>query len=190
MPPAICAERAAVEGVLKGDYGDLFPSAHLLAPGPGELDGALARFGPGRQQEDLLESFGRDAGKFLDAAGPDLRGKAVIVKKPVVRLVANGPPDFGMGVAGVGDDHAGRPVEPHVSPAVVDLDPLGPIPQHQGLPAHRKRFEPAKLLKDRDRLRHGDIGSDAAVLRMNRRDFAGKKIVGSHSMSPCGVRGQ
>ena len=50
------AERAAVEGVLKRDDGDLFRLPPCLPPGARQLDRAFARLGAGGQQEHLFEA--------------------------------------------------------------------------------------------------------------------------------------
>ncbi len=167
--------RAAVEGVVEGHDADLLPPADPRPFGSGQLDRALGRLGAGGQQEHLVEPLRCDFRQFCRQAGALTARKAVVVDQPAIDLFEHRAGNLGVVVAGVGDQHAARPVEPPVAPAVENLATLGPIPDHQRLAAHRPGFVLAKLLENRDRLGNGDRSVNATVLRFNRRHLSGRQ---------------
>ena len=84
-------------------------------------------------------------------------------------------------MADVRDQDARGPIEPHVSPPVVDLDTLGAVPDHRRLAAHRSRLVLLELFEDGDRFGDRNLGDDAAILGGNKRDFSGLQLLRDHN---------
>ncbi len=89
------------------------------------------------------------------------------MSSPEFACVDDGVDDLLAAVAGIGDEHAGRPVDPVIAASVVDLEAFGVIPHDRRLAAHRHRFEAVQLFKSRDRFRNRQLGSDTPQARVD-----------------------
>ncbi|MGC4052521.1 MAG: hypothetical protein QM757_24585 [Paludibaculum sp.] len=142
------AERAAVEGLLERDDDVLGASADLVAVDAGDFDGELDSLGAGGEQKDLLQRLRHEADEAFAEFGANGGGEAVVREQSVLRLGADRVGDLFAAVAGVGDEDAGRPVEPLVAPGVVDLEAFGAVPDDGRLAGHGAQLEVVQLLEN------------------------------------------
>ena len=191
MPPAICAPSVRPWKAFWKVTMVIFASPATFRPQVrASLIAHSQASAPVVSRKTLSSPCGATAASCSTSSRANLRGEAVVVHQAVLDLVQNRLADPRMVVAGVGHQHAGGPVQPHVAPAVVDLDAFGPVPDHRRLAAHRDGLEPPQPLQDGDRLGHGDLGDDPPVLGLDRGDFAGTQVETRHERETPGKRYQ
>jgi len=164
------AEGAAMKRALEAHDRKLLWAAALAAVGPRQLDSALGGFGPRGEEEHLCQRCRDDPGQVLYQRGAGGVWKTVRVEQPLLHLAADGIQDFRRAVAGVRDDHAGTPVQPHVPVRVVHLDAFGTMPHDGRLAGHRDGLAPLQGAQGLHGPGSGDGGDNAAETGVNRRD--------------------
>ena len=178
MPPACCAPSVRPWNALSKETmtflarpPDFTPCVrHSLMA---HLDG----FRAGGEQEDLLQRLGQNGDQLFDQARADLAGEAIIGEQVRGGLRGDGVHDLLAAVAGVGDQHAGGPVDPLVAPGVEDLEAFGAMPDDGRLAAHGDGLVGVQALQDGQRLGHRQIRHDAAEGRLHARDGRGDETV-------------
>ena len=168
-----------MEGLFKTDDDVLRPTTDLDAVRAHQLDRAFDGLRTRREQEDLLQRRGHQVGQALDEVGADFVREAVVSQQPVACLLLNGFDDLFAAVAGVGDQHAARPVDPAVPPAVPHAVVLGAVPHHRRLALHGDGLVVVQLLQNRQRLGHGEISDDAPQSGLHTLHRTGDEFVGS-----------
>ena len=176
-----------MKGVVERHDRDLVPPAGLEPVGAAQLHGALHRLGARSQQEDLLQWRRQQGGQLLHQAAANLAWEAVVGKQPVLGLGADGLHDLGAAVTGVGDQHAAGPVEPAVSPAIVNIHTLGAVPHHRRLALHGYRFGGVEALQYGNRLGNRNRRDDPAMAGLHRRHLAWFQIKVRHGSLVSGV---
>ena len=127
-------------------------------------------------RKTFFSGSGRMADERLHQARADLAREAVIGQQLRLRLPRDRVDDLLAAVAGVGDQHAGRPVDPLVAPGVVNLEAFGVVPDDGRLAAHGDRLVLIKPLENRNRFRRGDIGDDPAEGRFHAGNAFGDEV--------------
>jgi len=177
-----------VEGTLVGDDDVLAGAVLVHAVGTRQLDGVLGGLGAGAQEEDLVIRARRGGGQEAAELGAALVGEHVGGQERLVDRLAQCLADLRAAMAGVGHQHAARPVQPGVAPAVEDLEALGAVPDHRRLALHADRFVAQEFLENRQRFGYRNGRGDPAVLGVDERNVARNQIVLviSHvSQTPC-----
>jgi hypothetical protein len=91
----------------------------------------------------FFSGSGSRSEKLLHQPRADFAGEAIVGEQAGGACAAIGVGDLLAAVAGVGDQHAGGPVDPLVAPGVVHLEALGAMPDDGRLPAHGHGGAPA-----------------------------------------------
>src|SRR5260370_12698957 len=143
---------------------------------PAAFDGAFQGLGAGGEQENFLERFGQNRSQLFHQARADFAGEAIVGEELGLRRLRDRLDDFAGAMAGVGNQHARGPVDPLVAVGVVDLESLGAVTHDGGLAAHGDGLVLVEPLENRDGLRRGQFGDDAAVSRFDARDALGNEI--------------
>ncbi len=166
-PHHLGAECAPVKIPLEADDADLPRPAATLSVCAHELHGALNRLGARGEQERLAEALGRrgaQGARQLDSLGVR---EAERVQEPALDSRQDGVPDLLGPVAGVGHQHSGAPVEPHVAEPVVNLDPVRTVPQDGWLAQHICRLVPPHGIENLQGIRGGYRGHDPPKARLH-----------------------
>ena len=175
------AHRAAVKSVPEAHKILLVRAMLMERVGLGKLNAVFRRLAAGAQQEDLI--FCGDRREFAEEPG---QRRAVFVREHVgrqqwpVENCSHRLDDFGAAVAGVGDQHATRPVNPPVPPLVGHGEVFSLVPEDWRLAGHGARLAAAQFRKHRQRLRDWQGGLDCPVLGFDFRDFNGLQTILSH----------
>ena len=80
-------------------------------------------------------------------------------------------------VAGVGDQHAARPVDPAVAVRIVNLEALGMVPDDGRLAAHGHRLDAFQNFERGNGARRRNLRHNAPVLRLYAGDPLGYEFV-------------
>ena len=168
----LSTESAAVEAAFGADDADLFVTAFADAVGAGEFNGAFGGFGAGGEEENFIQTFGRELDEEFGELGAFFAGENVVVQQAGVDLLDDGLADLGSTMAAIGDEHAGTPVEPFVSVFVVNENVIGTVPDEGRLAAHGLGLELAKFFESGDGIRMRQGRDDAAVFGFDARDGA------------------
>ena len=132
--------------------------------GTGQLDGALHRFRPGGEQEDLFLSGSgrRPASRSTGKARSDVARKAVAGQQAGRCLSGDGINDWLPSMSGVGDQHSRRPIDPAVAVSVVDLKTFGLVPHYGRLATHCERFVALQPFENRKRFGNREGGRNTS----------------------------
>ena len=153
-----------MEAPCETDDADLGLATHFDAMGAAQLDGALGGFAAGAEQEDLLQSLGRNRSDDLGCFGAFFAGEDVVVNEAAVDLVDHRLADFWRGVAGIRHQHTAAPVEPLVAVFVEDVDVQRLVPNDGRHATHGLGLKVAQLLQRGDGVGVRQWRADAAML--------------------------
>ncbi len=179
------AHGAPVEGVLEGDEVLLLRAVLLKSVRLAQLDAVLRCLTARAEDEDgVIVRPGRERLQHRgELCAPlvheDVGGEQALVNHLTQRLL-----DLFGAMARVGDEYARRPVDPAVAPRIRNDEVLRLVPDDRGLAHHRLRLRLLQLLKDRERLGHGQLRFDRAVLRIDMRNLDRLQTIDSHVLPP------
>ena len=89
----------------------------------------------------------------------------------MLSLGDDGVDDFLSSVAGVGEQDTTGEVQPHVSPGVIDVAAVGPVPDDEGLAGDGTGLITPQGLEDWYALRDRYFGYDATIWGLDLREF-------------------
>ena len=131
-------------------------------------------------RKTFFSGSGRIERSFSTSFRRGLVGETVGGEQAVVDLGADRGGDARGVVAGVGDQHAGGPVDPAVAPGVVDRKAFGAVPDDRRLALHGYGLGGLQPFEQGHRFRHWKLRHDAAEGRFDARDGARLEVVNWH----------